>query len=168
MNYLPFDNFYIDTPLKPEEVQHKLQKEVAPRYNKLRGIGTTKKNFYFKGIVMPDGFTFQPDITGLTTFNPQITGHVRVHPNGSRVSVKMTLNRRFSICVFIALGFLIVAELAIVIKNAGKDKLGLPDLPLLLMLVFIYLFATLAYKFESSSTKTRLVGLLGGRLTDVK
>ncbi|WP_184544264.1 hypothetical protein [Mucilaginibacter sp. FT3.2] len=168
MNYLPYDNFYIDTPLKPEQVQYKLKKEVAPRRTSFSIFGNSKSNFYFKGIVKKDRFAFQPDITGLASFNPQIKGSISVYRNGSRVFIKMALNPWFSVCMCIALILLLAAELAIVISKTNKEKFGLPDLPLLLMLACIYLFATLAYKFESSATKTRLVGLLNGRLTDVK
>jgi hypothetical protein len=168
MKYLPYERFYIDTQLKPNEVQKAMEKEISPRSNRFLDFGRSTGGTYFKGYVMNGEFQFEPDISGRNSFNPQIKGSISAYENGSRVIVKMTLNPAVWIFISFALFFLAIAGLSIVISEIMNAQIGFRFFAPLLMFASIYLVATLCYKSESIPAKDKLTGLLEGKIIYLK
>jgi len=75
VGFLPFEFFYIVTNLKPEEVQARLEKEIAPlRGFNLKYLFESDPNFYFKGYSVNGTFEIQRIISHRNSFLPQIKG----------------------------------------------------------------------------------------------
>lgn len=168
MKYLPYEHFYIDTQLKPNEVQKIMEKEISPRSNRFLDFGRSTEGTYFKGYVMNGEFQFEPDISGRNSFNPQIKGSISAYENGSRVIVKMTIHPGVWVFIGFAFFFLTITGLSMVVSEMKKGQIGFPVFAPLLMLAFIYLLTILCYKSESIPAKHKLTGLLKGEITYLK
>jgi len=119
---------------------------------------------YFKGLALNYAFELEPDVTYRNGFIPQIKGTISKYNNGSIVSVRMTLMPFAIIFVVFASLFILVAGISFTImaieNNNVKPYIFLPYL----MLLFIYILATLAFKSESRKSKDILSNILEGEI----
>ena len=166
MRYFPYENFYIISKLKPNEVQEKLQEVVSPDSGfifSLRGYNTAGPNTPFKGYALNGAFEFKPAIIYRNAFLPQIKGSTEAYLDGSRVHVKMTLYIFVMIFMSIWLvgaGLVCLAFVPKFINNKHTET----DIIPYCMFLFGYLLVTYGFKSESLSSKSFLVELLDGKI----
>jgi len=167
MKFFPYENFYILSPLKPDEVVELLNKEalspdIGTSY-KIGGHNPLGSNTPFKGDITSNKFACKPTIIYRNAFLPQITGSIDARDGGSRVHVKM----KISIFVMIPMVLIItaVAILSILfMPRLFSDKHSATDaIPILAFLV-LYSMVLGAFKSESVTSKTYLVALLDGEI----
>ena len=163
MKLLPYENFYIITKLKPEEVVETLKEVISPDSGYIisaRGfLNPTGPNTPFKGYVNYNGFKFKPNAYHNIPFLPQINGSIEPYGEGCRVHVKMRLYVFIMIIMGIMIsvaGFFCVKFFPHLISNRHAET---DIIPFFIFLLF-YLFVMGGFKFESISSKSFLKELL--------
>ncbi len=165
MKFLPFENFYITTSLKPAEVQERLSQEVEPVQGfSFKNLFSARSGAYFSGYVANGTFDFKRVIYYRNSFLPVIKGTTETYLNGSRVHVKMRMD--ISVIVFMGLwlGVIGIAGLSFFIKNISNHEVDNSSFISLGMFMLGYVLATGGFKFESIKAKNKLLELLDGEI----
>ncbi len=165
MRFLPFENFYITTSLKPDEVQERLRQEVEPVQGfSFKNIFSASSGAYFSGYVAIGAFEFKRLIYYRNSFLPVIKGTTETWLNGSRVHVKMRMEIAVIVFMCLWLGGVGIAGLAFFVNNISNHEFDAASLIPLGMFIFGYLLATGGFKFESIKAKNKLLELLDGEM----
>ena len=115
MKWLPYENFYIDTNLKPDAAQAALQTEVAPDPGfTFRKIFSQRPDIYFIGGVGYDTFQIRRQIYYRNSFLPRITGTIESYISGSRVHVKMKPHIAVTIFMCVWMGGVALAGISFI------------------------------------------------------
>ena len=163
MNFFPYENFYIISDLKPEQVQEHLQKEVEPvKGFSFRNIFSGSSESYFSGYVVNGTFEFKRIINYRNSFLPQIKGSTETWINGSRVHVKMGMHIAVTVFICIWLGTALLFGVGFLVQELSKGPFEITDLFPFAMFVFGYILATAGFKYESNKAKNKLVEILNG------
>lgn len=161
MNFIPYKNFYIISPLKPEEIQAALEKVTASTSSvKVNwGRGGHLSEGYFMGYSFNGSFKFQQVLTYQNSFAPMITGSTELYQTGSRIHIEMKLLSYTKVFLMFALGFLTIATASLLYSNV-KDKYIVPSsfIPLA-MIVIGYLMTILGFNAESRNAQNYLLDL---------
>jgi hypothetical protein len=88
MILIPYQNFYIISPLKPEEVKLRINDNLAPD----KGVFSPVP-ILFKRKLKSNEFEIFPRFAGRNSFTPKITGIVEGNLSGSRIQITATLFR---------------------------------------------------------------------------
>jgi hypothetical protein len=167
MKLLPFEDFYINTNLKPEEVQSSLEKEVEPVQGfSFKNLFTKTSGYYFSGYVVNGTFEFKRVISYRNSFLPQIKGSTEAWLNGSRVHVKMGMHTAVIIFMCIWLSFAALFGIVFLIQETNKGPFKIVDLVPFAMFLFGYLLSLGGFKYESIEAKNKLVELLNGDIAE--
>jgi hypothetical protein len=163
MNFLPFENFYIITSLKPEEVQDHLQEIVEPDKGfSFSNFLSSSSGYYFTGYVINGTFEFKRIINNRNSFLPQIKGSTETWLNGSRVHIIMRMHIGVTIFMCMWLGFALLFGVGFLIQETKKGPFKIVDLAPFGMFLFGYLLSLGGFKYESNKAKNKLVDLLNG------
>lgn len=165
MKLLPFEDFYINTNLKPGEVQSSLEKEVEPdKEFSFKNLFITTSDYYFSGYVVNGTFEFKRIISYRNSFLPQIKGSTEAWLNGSRVHIKMRMHTAVIIFMCIWLGFTALFGIGFLIQEMNKRPFEIADLTPCGMFLFGYLLTMGCFKYESVKAKDKLLELLAGNI----
>ncbi|HAL82093.1 MAG TPA: hypothetical protein DCO83_07545 [Mucilaginibacter sp.] len=166
MKFLPYENFYIITRLRPDEAESRLQQEVSPGngsfFNFFRSTFTT----YFEGYAVNGRFEFKRNINYRNSFLPQIKGTIENGPGGSRVHVKMNMLVFVTIFMCFWLGATGLAAIALITRQFERGQLTAADFVVFIMFLFGYGLTMGSFKFESLKAKSYLVELLDGEIDE--
>lgn len=160
MNFLPYKNIYIISPLKPEDIQAALEKVVAPTISaKANWKYAVISEGYFLGYSFKGSFKFQQVLTYKNSFAPIIIGSTESYETGSRIHIEMKLLSFVKVFLIFAFGFLTIATASLLYSNI-KDKHILPSsfIPLG-MIVIVYLMTILGFNAESRNAQNYLLDL---------
>lgn len=167
MKFLPFENFYIISCLKPEQVQACLQNEVEPnKAFSFSGLFSSSSDCYFTGYAINGTFEFKRIITNRNSFLPQIKGTTEAWVNGSRVHVTMKMHIGVIIFMCMWLGFALIFGIGFLIQETNKGPFKIVDLVPFGMFLFGYLLSLGGFKYESIKAKNKLVELLNGEVAE--
>ena len=160
MNWLPYENYYIISPLSSDEVRLRLEKHVSPPFtgNFLRQL-TNRYSTYYKGFVNNSEFKIEPIIEGRNSFIPQIAGNIKLAGSGSRIHIKMTLLEPVMIFIGIVSVFIGIATIAALIDLMKSKHLEPAFLAPIGMMIFIYALTIYGFTSESISSKKFLLEL---------
>jgi hypothetical protein len=166
MLLLPYENFYIITKLKPEEVQSRLEQEVSPGNNSFfkNPFGSSSISTYFEGFAVNGHFEFKRSINYRNSFLPEIKGSTEACLNGSRVHIKMSMFIFVTIFICIWLSIAAFAGLAMVIQEINKGNFSAVVFAPFLMFLFGYLLTIGSFKYESRKAKAKLLEMLDGEV----
>jgi hypothetical protein len=161
MNWLPYENYYMISPLSPGEVKSRVSEQVSPTFtgNFFENI-TKRYPAPFKGYVTNNEFKIVPVIVGRNSFIPYIKGKVESTDSGSRVHITMTLLEPIQIFIAIVFLFLAMAKFLTffdAIKSNSFDPVILAPVGAIL---FVYIMMILGFTSESVSSKNFLLELL--------
>jgi hypothetical protein len=166
MMWLPYENFYIDTNLKPDAAEAALAQEVAPDADfSFKTIFSDRSGEYFLGTVASGSLKIRRQIYYRNSFLPRITGTIEPDMNGSRVHIKMKLH--IMILVFVCAWTIVIGlgGIAFILKPSD-DGLGANDLVPLGMVLFVYLLSMGGFKFESIKAKKKLAEIFQGSIEE--
>ncbi|WP_448703009.1 hypothetical protein ACFGVR_11715 [Mucilaginibacter sp. AW1-3] len=183
MKYLPYENFYIVTTLKPDEVQERLglnvttlkPDEVQERWGQnvqavwgfsFNNAFSQSYNTPFSGYVVNGTFEFTRNINYYNPFLPLIKGTTEACTNGSRVHVKMRLHLFVMIFICLWLGATGLFGIPIFIICLIHLNLATPALIPFGMFIFGSVVVTASFKYESGIAKGMLLEILGGRIEE--
>ena len=165
MKFLPFENFYIITSLKPEEVQERLQKEIKPDIGfSFKNLFSSSSDYYFSGYAINGTFRFKRIINYRNSFLPQINGSTETWLNGSRVHVNMRMDVVVVVFMCIWLGGIMFIGIMIMLQDFLKGRFEFASLIPFAMFLFGYLLSTGGFKHESSKARNKLIELLNGEI----
>ena len=158
MAFVPYEHFTIDTRLPFNEAVDRIARLVEPR--QFFRWPFSRQHKEFEGTVTAQDFRISRIIHYRNSFLPIIKGQFARTPLGTRLSVKMTLHP-------LVIAFMIIWSVAAslgtmmaLLKSDVKAALFAP----LLMLAFIYLLATAAFKWESHKARNRLRELFAEKI----
>lgn len=165
MRLLPHDRFTIQSPRTTDEISARLSALVRPfgGWKSLRELREmlVAPDRPFSGSVQPDGrFKIWRTIRYRNSFLPVVEGRIRPDICGSRVEVRMRLNR-FS-AVFVAVWTLFAsgaAAFAFSAADRGQTYLGLAPLGFVL---FGYLLSQGGFWFEAPRARRFLEEIANG------
>jgi hypothetical protein len=165
MKFLPYENFYLVTPLKPAEVQERLEQntQAAPGFS-FSSMFSQSYDACFSGYVINATFEFKRNINYRNSFLPLISGSTEAWPGGSRVHVKMRLNTAVMIFMCVWLGGVGLACAGVIASGVSDKHFEPAALIPFGMFLFGYALATGGFKYESNKAKTLLLGILGGQI----
>ncbi|MGZ3871947.1 MAG: hypothetical protein ACXVJD_03460 [Mucilaginibacter sp.] len=165
MKFLPFEDFYIITGLKPGQVQERLEKEVEPDMGfSFKKLFSPQSGRYFTGYVVNGTFGFKRIIQHRNSFLPQIKGSTEAWLNGSRVHVKMSMHIGVTIFMCIWLGFALLLGFGFFIQEIRTAPFKIEDLAPFGAFLFGYLLSLGGFKYESIKAQKKLFELLNGEL----
>ena len=165
MNFLPFENFYIITSLKPEQVQDCLQQVVEPNNGfSFKSLFSSSSGNYFSGNVINGVFEFKRVISYRNSFLPQIKGATEAWINGSRIHVTMRMHIAVIIFMCMWLGGVGLAGVGILLQSLSKGGFEPTAFIPFGMFLFGYVLSTGGFKYESSKARNKLVELLNGEI----
>ena len=167
MKWLPYENFYVDTNLKPDAVQSDLETEVGPDPGfTFTTIFSQRSECYFLGSVANGTFRIRRQIYYRNSFLPRITGTIEPYLNGSRVHVKMMPHILVTIFMCMWMGGVGVACLVVLFIYTKAENFNAVTLVPFGMFLFGYVLFTGGFKFESIKAKTRLAEIFQGNITE--
>lgn len=165
MILLPYENFYIITKLKPEEVDSKLQQEVSPPRPIFNfSLFSSSQNTYFEGYAANGTFEIKRAINYRNSFLPQIKGTIEAWPGGSRVHIKMSMMILVTIFMCFWLSFAAIAGFAFLNQEINKEHYSAGDFAPFGMFFFGYALAMGGFKYESRKAKAFLMEMLDGKI----
>ena len=164
MKFLPFENFYIITNLKPEQVQARLEKEVEPNKGFSFSNLFSRSDRAFTGYIVNGTFEFKRIISYSNSFLPQIKGSTEPWMNGSRVHIKMRMHNAVIGFMCLWLGMALLFGVGFLVQELNKGPFEVVDLAPFLMFGFGYVLATGGFKFESTKAKNMLLEILNGTI----
>lgn len=162
MKFFPYEDFYIITSLKPEEVETRLQSEMEPNRGFSLGKPFSSSNRYFSGYVVNGVFEFKRIISYRNSFVPQIKGSIEPWLNGSRMHVTMTMQIFVNVFMGMWLGSCLVFGLFYLIQELNNGPFQIVDMVPFGMFLFGYVLCTGGFKYESSTAKDKLLKMLNG------
>ena len=164
MKLLPYENFYIVTPLKPAEVQERLETEIEPVTPfSFKKLFILKSAYFFKGYMENGRFQIIRIIFNRNSFLPIIKGSTESYLTGSRIRVIMHMH--ILVTLFMCIWFGIVGFGAITyLTGAAAYKFSPPPLIALLMLLLGYGLMMWPFQYESAKAKDKLLALLEGEI----
>jgi len=166
MKWLPYENFYISTNLKPDAAEAALAQEVAPDADfSFKTIFSDRSGEYFLGTVANGNLKIRRQIYYRNTFLPRITGDIEPYLNGSRIHIKMKLH--IVILVFVCAWTIVIglAGIAFVLKPSDDGR-SANDLVPLAMVLLVYLICMGGFKFESIRAKKKLAEIFRGSIEE--
>lgn len=167
MKWLPYDNFIIDTTLKPAEVELKMRSEIAPSGSRDFTIGYAETdNTYFTGYAENNGFKVMRIIQNRNSFLPVVKGRTENWLNGSRVYIKTRLQLFVAGFMCLWFGGTIVAGLALLMQNILTGKFSSITLMPFGMFIFGYAMTMGFYSYERNKAKDILLELLAGQIVE--
>lgn len=158
MAFVPYEHFTIDTPLPFNEAVDRIARLVEPRQFFRWPFSRNHKEF--EGTVTAQDFKISRIIHYRNSFLPIIRGQFVKTPLGTRLTIKMTLHP-------LVIAFMIIwsagASLGTMMALLKSDARAAPFAPLL-MLAFVYLLATVAFKLESRKARNRFMQLFADKI----
>ena len=166
MKWLPYENFYIDTNLKPDAAQAALKTEVGPDPGSpFRKIFSQRTESYFLGDVDYGTFQIRRQTYYRNSFLPRITGTIEPYIGGSRVRVKMKPDMLVIIFMCMWMGFAALGGI-VMISVGSKTNLDSVSLIPFGMFLFGYLLMMGAFKFESIEATRKLAEIFQGGIEE--
>ncbi len=170
MKWLPYENFYIDTDLKPDAAQSDLETEVGP--DNRTGIGfagnpafSQRNDGCFMGTVDNHSFQIRRQVFYRNRFLPNINGTIEPHLNGSRIHVIMKLNFVQIAGMSIRMFFATLVSIVILCIYA-EPNFGSIMLIVFAILIFGYVLTIVRFKDESSKARKTLCDIFQGNLAE--
>jgi hypothetical protein len=164
----PYENYYIISPLKPDEIVNALQTKINLLSNISARDFLTSKNSDkgFRSFVKGDVFNIEHIINSANPSLPQIKGSVESYNNGSIIHVKMKL--KVITLVFLWLWILGIGSfiIALTINKISKGIIQSRLTGLYVFLMIGYCFFLLPFKYESSGSKEDLLEIFKGMEKD--
>jgi len=165
MKLLPFENFYIITKLKPEEIRSRLEQEVSPGNGRIfTDIFSSPCSTYFEGYTVNGFFEMKRNISGRNSFLPEIKGVTKAVPGGSRIHVKMNMIILVTVFMCVWLSFALIGGIVFLSQQIAKGQFGLVNLGPFIMFFLGYLLTMGGFKYESLKAKAKLLELFDGEL----
>jgi hypothetical protein len=166
MKFLPPEDFFIISPLKPQEVSLRLANEVEPvpasRYEAI--FAESSLGRYFCGFVTEDKFEIERIIDYRNTNLPQIKGTIDAFAEGSRIYVKITKSRYTSRFTGIWLCVNGLLAVGICILDIATKQLNWGPLIPTGFFLFVFLLVPRAFKAESELAKNKLCEVFEGTI----
>jgi hypothetical protein len=167
MKWLPYENFYLITDLKPDAAEAALAPDVIPDAGfGLKTILSRRTEGYFTGVVANGSFKIRWQIYYRNSFLPRITGDITPYLNGSRIHIKMKPHIAVMIFMSIWMGGVGLAGIAFVLGHPGEG-LNAGKLAPFGMFLFGYLLSIGAFKFESIKAKSKLAEIFRGSIEEI-
>lgn len=170
MKFFPYEKYYIISPLKPEEVEKKLQASIyVPGIENGLSVGFKYDVYsrkYFKGFAMYNSFKIEPDINYRNSFAPDITGNIEPYISESRIHVKMKLTGLAIGFMSIWFGFVIMAILSIIIKDLLAGRFEIRIIQICIFFLFGYCLVLGSFKYESIRCRRILLEIFEGEIED--
>lgn len=169
MLFLPFESFYISSPLKPGEIEQRLGAEVErPKgFTFLSIFRQQSSDRYFTGYVDSHRFEIKPAFVGRDSFIPEISGTIETQLNGSLLKVKMRLSSFVFAFMFLWLGIAGLAGLWMVFTGFTKEPFTSDSLAPLLIFLFGYLLMMGCFNYHSWSAKNKSCEILDGEIARI-
>jgi hypothetical protein len=166
MKFLPYEDFYIITGLKPNEVQQRLENEVSPGDGRLFKFGSfsSPSGTYFEGFAVNGMFEVKHSISYRNSFLPQIKGTTEAYLNGSRVHVKMKMLAFVTVFMCFWMSFVTLAAVVVLSTAISKKQFNAVALMPFVMFLFGYALTMGGFKYESRSAKYKLLEILDGEI----
>ncbi|MCR8558897.1 hypothetical protein KXD93_14670 [Mucilaginibacter sp. BJC16-A38] len=166
MTFLPYENFYIITNLKPEAVQQRLEAEISPGDGSFFkfGMSSSSTATYFEGFAVNGTFKFKRVISYRNSFLPQIEGTTEVYPSGSRVHVKMKMYLFVVIFMCLWICPLGLATIWAVVRAIVDKHIEPNNFVPFAMMLFGYGITMGGFKSESIKAKSKLLEMLDGEI----
>jgi hypothetical protein len=165
MKFLPYENFYISTPLKPLEVHEQLEKEIEiPKGFNLRNIFYNSSDRYFTGHVANGSFELKRIINSRNSFLPEITGTIEPTFEGSCVHVKMNLDLVAGAFMSIWLITTFLVGTGFIISETINGIIEWTELIPVMMFLFGYLVPMGKFKFQAIEAEDKLLEILNGKI----
>jgi hypothetical protein len=148
---LPYENFYIESDLKPEDAIRRIQSTIyIPESDKSRILNYDVFSIkYFTGYVGKCSFKIQQNTLATKSPLPNIQGNILPYNDGSRINIKMTQIPSY---VFFSLVItcLIIAGLVMNLTDKKFEKVNLVPF---VMAVFAYFISMVSFKSSSREAK---------------
>ena len=166
MKFLPYEDFYITTRLKPDEVQQRLEDEISPVNGGLFKFGSfsSPSGTYFEGFAVNGMFEIKHGINYRNSFLPQIKGTTEAYLDGSRVHIKMKMLTFVTLFMCFWLSFAALAGVVVLITAINKKQFSAVALMPFVMFLFGYALTMGGFKYESRSAKNKLLEILDGEI----
>lgn len=161
MKLLPFEDFYIISHLKPDEVQQQLQQVVEPP-PALKDWFDGPPTSYFKGWGNNGTFEIRRVINYRNQFLPVIKGSTETYINGSRVHVKIRMTKFITIFMSVWLFWAALGGFAVVMQQMEKAPFKTNMLLPFGMFFFGYAIVKGSFIFESRKATDKLCEVLEG------
>lgn len=168
MRLLPYEDFYINSPLTPAEIQIKLEQELLSPQPSLQPFGNWNGNnngtAFFKGYAFNGIFEIERCIAYRNSFLPKIKGETYPNLQGSRVHIQMKLMSVILIFMCIWMSGTVIAFISMLISELNDSNLNVDILVPFGMFIFGYSLTTLSFKWESKLSKNKLLDLFEGQI----
>lgn len=161
MMFLPYERFVIKTHLDPNTVLSKID-SIAERPTDRFSLFYTNEGKPYLGNLKDNCFELNRYIHFRNSFLPVIKGRVNLDVHGSIIMVTM----RLSICVIIflsvCLGEIVYGSFSRLVETIQSGEFATVDLVVhpFGLLLFLYLFTMIFFKYESLKSKFFLTDLL--------
>ena len=164
-NFLPFDNFKLQTKLSATEVQQRIESIMEPKKGFSFSFSGNRTKPY-EGRLLGHSFEINRIINYRNSFLPVIKGHISTYLGKTEVAIKMRpvvfvlifMSFWLGIVGMVCLGFITAA----ILNFSQLLKQGFSPVALIpfAMFGFGYALLTIGYKAESRKSKTFLTELL--------
>lgn len=158
MTLLPYEDFYITSPLSPDDVEALLAAYVSPAFNdSFKDKLTNRYSAYYRGFVNSSGFKIVPVVVGRNSFVPQIVGNIEQMELGSRIRLTIKLYTPSLIIAWILFAFLGISAVVILIKGARANQFDQDFFTPFGVMTFMYIVMMVCFVPESVSSKKFLL-----------
>ncbi len=166
MKFLPAEDMVFSSRMKEDEIIKRISENLEPPKTIRWGRFTASDTKPYEGQVYKNKFRMNRIIRYRNSFLPQISGYITQNHSGTQIHVKMRLHLLVIIFLFLWGGGLLAGSLAFLSQNFNNQVSGLLYLIPIGVLAVVYLLPTLAFKYESSKTKTFLQQLFDAQIIE--
>lgn len=156
MNFYPYRDFSIISPLLPKEIESRLQALVTSYVVKPQKIRYPD----YEGIVTTEQFDLKTRSVGRRSSLLYLKGYVFTHEKGSRITVKVNPSISGMITVLFVLGFECMLIYALFNEGLSSSFYWMP----LLFGLFGYFLLVVFIKYETGIYRRVLLKVLNGTL----
>lgn len=162
MKFLPYEEITYYSQLKSGDVLYRISDNLEPeRTFRFKGLFFTGSSKPYEGWVDDNGtFKLKRIIGYKNSFLPVIEGSVKPEYFGSKIKLKLRLDKFVMVFVIVwmtAVGIASIATIIGFLNDPSIDRMAFIPIG---MFVFGYALTMLAFKFESAKSKRDLVELL--------
>ncbi len=160
---LPYEDYVIKSDLSVEEVNFRLNENIAPKDKSIFSAFSKNTTKLYKGELYGNRFNISRVISYQNSFLPTITGDIFTLKGFTHIKLKMNPNRIILIIWYIAIPimwFLMLSFNNLFETVSTKSNLPFADIVFKFLPIILLLTPLIAFKIESRKSKKFLSSLL--------
>jgi len=160
MKFVPYDQFYIISPLSPEEVKRRINDSLILKEGPFLPLPPL-----LRWKLKINEFEIVPQIKGRrNSFTSKVKGVITTEATGSRIKIKMTMVTLVLLLLLSFFAFITISSINWLMKPLPGGQLAIARYVPFAAELWLYSIATIAFKKDGRYSMERLLEILEGHI----